>query len=80
MTSKVIEGHKRSSNFSVNPTLPLLDALMLPPSNCVDLYLFLFLSPEVPLLLFLMPIYGRFQFYGRLYTALHTKGCVSCKS
>ena len=22
MTSKVIEGHKNSSNFSVNPTLP----------------------------------------------------------
>ena len=24
MTSKVIEGHKSSSNFSVNPTLPLM--------------------------------------------------------
>ena len=32
MTSKVIEGHKSSSNFSVNQTLPLLDGpLMLPP-------------------------------------------------
>ena len=27
MTSKVIEGHKSSSNFSVNPTLPLMDGL-----------------------------------------------------
>ena len=24
MTSKVIEGHKSSSNFSINPTLPLM--------------------------------------------------------
>ena len=38
MTSKVIEGHKSSSNFSVNPTLPLLDCLlMLPPQNCVKI-------------------------------------------
>ena len=36
MTSKVIEGHKSSYNFSVNPTLPLLDGpLMLPSTNCV---------------------------------------------
>ena len=34
ITSKVIEGHKSSSNFSVNQTLPLLDGpLMLPPSS-----------------------------------------------
>ena len=45
MTSKVIEGHKSSSNFRVNPTLPLLDdPLMLPPPNCVDLSLYLFFS------------------------------------
>ena len=38
MTSKVIEGHKSLSNFSINPTIPLLDGpLMLPPPNCVDL-------------------------------------------
>ena len=38
MTPKVIEGNKSSSNFSVNPTLPLLDGpLMLPSPNCVDL-------------------------------------------
>ena len=37
MTSKVIEGHESSSDFSVNPTLPLLDGrLMLPSLNCVD--------------------------------------------
>ena len=30
MTSKVIEGHKGSSNFSVNPTLPL----MISPTLC----------------------------------------------
>ena len=37
MTSKVIEGHKSASNFSVNPTLPLLDGpLLLPSPNCED--------------------------------------------
>ena len=37
MTPKVIEGHKSSSNFSVNPTLPLLyGPLMLPSPNCVE--------------------------------------------
>ena len=37
MTSKVIEGHKSSSNFSVIPTLPPLDGpLMLPPPNCEE--------------------------------------------
>ena len=36
MTLKVIEGNKSSSNFSVNPTLSLLDGLlMLPSPNCV---------------------------------------------
>ena len=40
MTSMVIEGHKSSSKFNVNQTLPLLDGpLMLPPPNCVDLSL-----------------------------------------
>ena len=41
MTSKVLESHKSSSNFSANPTLPL----MLPSSNCVDLSLYLPLLP-----------------------------------
>ena len=37
MTSKVIEGHKSSSNFSINPNLPLLDGpLMLPSPYCSD--------------------------------------------
>ena len=36
MTSKVNKGHKSSSIFSVNPTLPLLDGpLILNPSNMV---------------------------------------------
>ena len=42
MNSKVIEGHKSSSNFSVNLTLPLMDRpLILPSPNCVDLSLYL---------------------------------------
>ena len=40
-----LKGHKSSSNFSVNPTLPLLDGpLMLSSPNCVDLSLSLSLS------------------------------------
>ena len=36
MNSKVIEGHKSLSNFSVNTALPVLDSpLMLPSPNCV---------------------------------------------
>ena len=68
MTSKVIEGHKSSSNFSVHPTLPLLDGPLMPlvcgsfsPSLSHSLSLFLFLSPKVPLLLLLMQIYRRFR-------------------
>ena len=38
ITSKVIEGQKSLSYFSVNPTFPILDGpLMLSPPNCVDL-------------------------------------------
>ena len=49
MTSKVIKGHKFSSNFSVNQTLPLLDGpLMLPAPNCVDLSFSLSLSKSPP--------------------------------
>ena len=40
MTSKVIEGNKSSSNFTVNQNLPLLDGpMMLHAPNCVDLSL-----------------------------------------
>ena len=50
--SKVIEGHKSSSNFSVNPTLPLLDGrLMLhTPSRSLfpSLSLTLTLYPSLP--------------------------------
>ena len=58
MTFKVIEDHKKSSNFSVNPTLPLLDASLsklcgshspscsLFPSLSLTLYLY------IPLLLY----------------------------
>ena len=47
---KAIEGHKSSSNFSVNPTLPLLDGpLMLPPPNCVYLNLSLSILFSLPL-------------------------------
>ena len=57
MTSKVIEGHKSSSNFCANPTLPLLDGpLMLPPTNCVDLSL-----SQFHVFLPLTRIYGRFR-------------------
>ena len=52
--SKVIEGHKSSSNFIVNPTLTLLDGpLMLPSPNCVDLSLSIFLSLSLSFSLFL---------------------------
>ena len=50
MTSKVIKGHKSSSNFTVNPTLPLLDGpLILPSPNCVYLFLSLSISFSLPL-------------------------------
>ena len=51
MTSEVIEGHKSSSNFSINPTLSQLDSpMMLPPLNCVDLSLSPSLSKISPLI------------------------------
>ena len=40
MTSKVIEGHKSSSNFSVNPTLPLMDGPLMLPSQIICISLF----------------------------------------
>ena len=58
MTSKVIEGHKCSSNFTLTQPFPywmvhwcfLLQIM----------WISLFLSPKVPLLLHLVQIYGRF--------------------
>jgi hypothetical protein len=48
MTSKVMEGHKSSTNFRVNPTLPLSDGLlMLPTPNCVDLSISFSLYPSL---------------------------------
>ena len=81
MTSKVIEGHKSSSNFSVNPTLPLLDGpLMLPPPNCVYLYLSHSISFSLPLLLSLtlslyIPLYLPLSLYAKIN--LHTAKCFS---
>ena len=45
MTSKVIQGHKSSSNFCVNPTLPLMDGPLMSPSQivCISLSLTLHL-------------------------------------
>ena len=63
MTSKDIEGHKSSSNFSIIPTLPLMDGLLMLPSQimCISLslilhlvlysHLFLLLSLYIPLYL-----------------------------
>ena len=55
MTSKVIEGHKSSSNFSVNPTLPLMDGTLMLPSQivCISLTLTLHLVLYSPLFLLL---------------------------
>ena len=55
MTSKVIEGHKSSSNFSVNPTLPLMDGMLMLPSQivCISLSLTLYLVLYSPLFLLL---------------------------
>ena len=54
MTSKVIEGHKSSSNFSVSPTLPLMDGPLnrwcFPPKLCLFLSFFsLSISFSIPL-------------------------------
>ena len=58
MTSKVIEGHKSSSNFSVNPTLPLMDGPFMLPSQivCISLNLVLY-SPLFLLLSLYIPLY-----------------------
>jgi hypothetical protein len=55
MTSKVIEGHKCSSNFSVNPTLPLMDGPLMLPFQivCISLSLTLHLFLYSPLFLLL---------------------------
>ena len=62
MTSNVIEGHKRSSNFSINPTLPLIDGPLMLLSQIVyislslTLHLFLY-SPIFLLLILYIPLY-----------------------
>ena len=70
-----LKGHKSSSMFSVNPTLPLLDGpLMLPPPNCVDfsLTLHLVLSSTIFLLLSLyIPLYLPLLLYANIN--LHSK-------
>ena len=55
MTSKVIESHKSSSNFSVNPTLPLMDGPLMLPSQIVCISLFLTLHLVLYSPLFLLP-------------------------
>ena len=63
MTSKAIEGHKSSSNFSVSPTLLLLDAYLSKlcgfhsPSCSLFPSLSLTLSLSTPLLLYAKVIY-----------------------
>ena len=52
MTSKVIEDHKSSSNFSVNPTLPLLDGRSPFCSIFTSLTLSLSIYIYIPLLLY----------------------------
>ena len=56
MTSKVIEGHKISSNFSVNPTL----SHWWFPLQIVWISLSLFLSQKISFLLHLVQIYVSF--------------------
>ena len=48
-----LKGHKSSSNFTVNPTLPLLDGPLIFPFQivCISLYLALNLVLSSPLLL-----------------------------
>ena len=61
MTSKVIEDPKSSSNFSVKPTLPLMDGpLMLPHELCV--FLSLSLSFSIPLYFSYSPSRSLFPF------------------
>ena len=58
MTSKVIEGPKSSSNFSVNPTLPLMDGpLMLPHELCVFLFLSLYICSLFPFISLTLSLY-----------------------
>ena len=75
MTSEVIKGHKSSFNFSVNPTLPLLDCpLILPSPNCADLSLTLHLVLFSPLFLLnslYIPLYLPLLFHANIN--LHSK-------
>ena len=90
MTSKVIEGHKSSSNFSVNQTLPLLDGpLMLPPpSRTLFPSLSLTFSLYLPLLLYAKIFYTQWKVFRYAVSLYVTYFCVrlysgirlSCKS
>ena len=75
MTSKVIEGHKSTSNFSVNPTLPLLDGpLMLPSPNCEEFSLSLSISFSLSLTLSLyIPLYLSLLLYAKIILSTHSK-------
>ena len=63
MTLKVIDGHKSSSNFSVNPTLPLMDGRLMLTSQIVCISLFfltlhlVLYSPLFLLLSLFIPLY-----------------------
>ena len=58
---KGIEGHKSLSNFSVNPTLPLMDGpLMLPPNLCVFLSFLVLYSPLFLLHSLYIPLFPLF--------------------
>ena len=63
MTSKVIEGHKSLSNFSVNPTFSLMDGPLMIPSQIVCFSLFfltlhhVLYSPLFLLLSLYIPLY-----------------------
>ena len=50
MTSNIIEGHTSSSNFSVNPTLPLLHGPLMLPLQIVWISFFFSLSKSSPLI------------------------------
>ena len=76
MNSKVIEGYKILSNFSINPTIPLLDGpLILPSPNCVDLSLFPSLSLTLSLYI---PLYLTLLLYARIN--IHTSKCFQIRS
>ena len=65
----IIEGHKSSSNFTVNPTLLLLDGpLMLHSPNCVDLSLSFSLSLSKSSALSLIALNANLWTFSSLFT------------